>query len=290
MSSASSAIDLCNVSPMVPPATLRACRSVRAARTDRPSRVPIPISRAKPDLVRRGRRGISAQPVGRDGMVVAAVHGPHPARDSGQSAPPAKTHEARDPVAADVTPLGAEHGMDPRRPIAACAFGMASPAPRETSALPGAAPACRAPAPRVVSAGRDPRGSADHAHRPEVAMLIDKPEFHRVAAPKTSAAVSKDLALRLNLGQLPFQPGAFGRRIGRRNVADRWGRTPGGTPRGSVRLTDPAAPPGLTTAEPGRTAASPAAPRQRRNPPAYSAARAASGGPTRAMKAASAAT
>ncbi len=77
------------------------------------------ISQAKPDLARRGRREVTARPVRRDVIIMAAVRGSHPAVHGGHAARPAETHEARDAVASDVAARGAEHGMAPWRAVAA---------------------------------------------------------------------------------------------------------------------------------------------------------------------------
>lgn len=142
---------------------------------------------SEPDLVRRGCREVPAQPVGGDRIAVPTVRGSHPAWDCGQPAQAGEAHQARDTVAPDASAGGAQHGMDAWRAVTSAALDMSATNIAKKGSVLDAAPALRAPSPSIISTGRYPEDRADRAHWPEVAMLIDEPETHRVAAPKMSA-------------------------------------------------------------------------------------------------------
>ena len=174
----------------------RACSSrrpcVRACRSERKKEPafagPYIGQVGQPNLVRCRCHEVPAQPVRGDRVVVTAVRGADATWDRGQPSQACASHEACDAVPTDAPTRGAQDGVNARRAMASAAFRMGAAEVAEKGPVLDAATAFRPPTPGTMAAGRDAEHGADRSNGPEMAMLIDEPEDHRLAPAKTSAA------------------------------------------------------------------------------------------------------
>src|SRR5579862_396318 len=106
--------------------------------------------------------------------------------------------------------------MNPGRTVSAAALGTDQADILQQCPVVAGAAALRSRSPSVIAADRQAQGLAHHPDRPDIAMLIDEPELHRVADPKMSTAffrISRSIRSRFVLAP---QTGDFRDQVRRR--------------------------------------------------------------------------
>jgi hypothetical protein len=131
----------------------------------------------QPDTIRSRCREPSAEEIGSQREIVAAIRGPtEPPLLAGTNA--MVVHQPRHPIAPDLSSLSAERSMHSRAAVATSAIAIHATDFLDQLAIGGRSHAFRSPSPRVVAAGTDVQHFAHHTHWERRSLVMDKAKSH----------------------------------------------------------------------------------------------------------------